>query len=114
MGILDKEGFTAKAAGTPDNLETNSPVLSEESSQLPSSSSKAGTLLSGSSEDAHGAGSELESVSERGGQAQQFQALVGIMESREGCVTCLIPPCSPAVLIQIEGGTMDAGFPGGY
>lgn len=30
MGILDKEGFTAKAAGTPDNLETNSPVLSEE------------------------------------------------------------------------------------
>lgn len=29
MGILDKEAFTAKVAALQDNLETNSPVLSE-------------------------------------------------------------------------------------
>lgn len=35
MGILDKEAFTAKVAALQDNLETNSPVLSEERAPNP-------------------------------------------------------------------------------
>lgn len=69
MGILSKEGFTVKLA-----------------LQVALHCSRAGALLFGSSEEARGAGSEPGSVSERGGQALQCQALVGIMGSREGCV----------------------------
>lgn len=70
--------------GQPGDKQPN--AVCGKSSQLPSCNSRAGALLSGSSEEVHGAGSEPESVLERGGQAQQFQALVGTMESREGCV----------------------------
>lgn len=61
-------------------------VVCRKNSQLPSCSSRAGALLFGSSEEARGAGSEPGSVSERDGQAQQGQASVRIVESREGCV----------------------------